>query len=77
MRLVRELPEVEYTLMHLHESLDVWSRLMQKTFARCNIINLREILDTEFLEMGNNQTQILTPTLSRVIRQSLTPGDPQ
>lgn len=72
MQLLDDLPGVEYTLMYLHEGLNIWSRLMQETFAKCNIINLREILRTE----GIQATQMLTPTLSRVIQQSLTPGDP-
>ena len=72
MRLVKDLPEVEYTLMYLHECLGIWSQNMRDTFTKCNIINLREILRSE----DGNRTDILTPTLSRVIHQSMTPGDP-
>ena len=72
MRLVDDLPEIEYTLMFLHESLGIWSQNMRDTFTKCNIINLREILRSE----DGNRTDILTPTLSRVIHQSMTPGDP-
>lgn len=85
---ILRLPDVEYTLLKLHDSLDKYAGILSEfEHLKFREVDLAETIRAEDRHRENRRmrvvdldphtyTQMLTPTISRIVRDSMTPGDP-